>query len=404
MTASPTRIRTAPADPVSLLRDLIRAESVTPDAGPALDVVEAALDPAGFTVTRPVFTDEDTDDVENLFAAIGQGDRHLTFAGHVDVVPPGDESRWTHPPFAAVEDGDDMFGRGAVDMKGGVAAMIAAAVRFVSRRGADFGGRISFLITGDEEGVAVNGTGKLLRWAGERGERFTAAIVGEPTSAERLGDQLKIGRRGSFSATLTVTGTQGHAAYPQMADNPVRGLTTLLDALLREPLDAGSDHFEPSTFEVVSVDVGNPAWNVIPGTATARFNSRYNDLWSRESLKAEITARLQRAAASNRHRPDADSPIRWRLDLEPSPSDVFLTRDEELIALVSGAIGSVTGETPSLSTGGGTSDARFIKDYCPVVEFGLVGKTMHQIDERVSVADVETAARIYEAILDAYFA
>lgn len=400
MNASPTR----PTDPVALLKDLIRAESVTPDVGLALDVVEAALSEAGFAVSRPVFSDAGTDDVENLFAAIGNGDRHLTFAGHVDVVPAGDEGRWTHPPFAAVEDDGNVYGRGAVDMKSGVAAMIVAAARFVSRRGADFGGRISFLIAGDEEGVAINGTGKLLKWAEAEGERFTAAIVGEPTSADRLGDQLKIGRRGSFSATLTVTGTQGHAAYPHMADNPVRGLATLLDALLSEPLDAGSEHFEPSTFEVVSVDVGNKAWNVIPGVATARFNSRYNDLWSRQSLEAEITARLERAADDRRHRPDADGPIRWRLDLEPSPSDVFLTRDDDLIALVSGAIAGVTGDEPVLSTGGGTSDARFIKNYCPVVEFGLVGRTMHQIDERVAVADVETSARIYEAILDAYFA
>ncbi|HMB47476.1 MAG TPA: succinyl-diaminopimelate desuccinylase, partial [Afifellaceae bacterium] len=276
-------------------------------------------------------------------------------------------------------------------------------LRFLARRGPEFGGRISFLITGDEEGPAVNGTVRLLEWAKARGETFSAAIVGEPTSAERLGDQVKIGRRGSLSAILTVTGVQGHAAYPHMADNPLRGLTTLLDALLSAPLDGGSEHFEPSTFEVISADVGNPAWNVIPGSATARFNSRYNDLWSRESLMAEISGRLERAADNRRLRPGAKEPIRWQLDWQPSPSDVFLTGDDELIALVSNAVRQVTGEKPVLSTGGGTSDARFIKNYCPVVEFGLVGQTMHQTDERVAVADVEAAARIYEALLENCF-
>jgi succinyl-diaminopimelate desuccinylase len=403
MNATPADNHSGSADPLAMLRDLVRAESVTPDAAPALDVMEAWLAPSGFTISRPVFTEAGTPDVENLFAAIGNGTRHLTFAGHVDVVPAGDAALWSHPPFDADEDGGALYGRGAVDMKGGLAAMACAALRFLARRGPEFGGRISFLITGDEEGPAINGTAKLLDWAKANGEDFSAAIVGEPTSAERLGDQVKIGRRGSFSATLTVTGKQGHAAYPHMADNPVRGMTTLLDALLSEPLDTGSDHFEPSTFEVISVDVGNPAWNVIPGKAKARFNSRYNDLWTRESLEAEIAGRLKRAAGERRHRPDAERPIDWRLDLEPSPSDVFLTRDDVLIALVSGAIRKVTGEEPVLSTGGGTSDARFIKDYCPVVEFGLVGKTMHQVDERVAVADLETATRVYEAVLDAYF-
>ncbi len=390
-------------DPVALLSDLIRAETVTPHAGPALDVVQQHLQPSGFEINRPVFSDAGTPDVENLFAAVGAGEKHLTFAGHVDVVPAGDPAGWSHPPFSAAIENSELYGRGAVDMKGGVAAMMAAALRFVGRRGINFGGRISFLITGDEEGPAINGTAKLLSWAKGRGETFSAAIVGEPTSAERIGDQIKIGRRGSLSMILTVAGKQGHAAYPHMTDNPVRGLTSLLDALLSQPLDGGSDHFEPSTFEPVSVDVGNPAWNVIPGQATARFNSRYNDLWSRESLLAEVESRLQRAAGERRHRPGSAGPIDWRLDPQPSPSDVFLTRDDALIDLVSAAIVRVTGETPVLSTGGGTSDARFIKDYCPVVEFGLVGATMHQVDERVAISDVETAARIYESLLDAYF-
>ena len=235
-----------------------------------------------------------------------------------------------------------------------------------------------------------------------RGERFSGALVGEPTSAERVGDQLKIGRRGSFSATLTVEGRQGHAAYPHLADNPVRGLTQLLYALQSSRLDAGSEHFEPSTLEVVSVDVGNPAWNVIPAIASARLNSRYNDCWTRPTLRAEIERRL--AAAADDPALGARTPVRWALVEEPTGSDVFLTRDEALIGAMSDAIETVTGRRPALSTGGGTSDARFIKDFCPVVEFGPVGKTMHQIDERVPLADIEETARIYEAFLDAYFA
>lgn len=391
----------APPEPADLLVELIRAPSVTPDAGPALDVLERHLAPAGFAVDRPIFEAAGTPAVENLFAAIGQGGRHLTLAGHVDVVPPGPQSRWSHPPFSAVIADGVVFGRGAVDMKGGMAAMTAAALRFAARRGAGFDGRLSLLVTGDEEGPAVNGTVKLLDWAVGRGERFSAAIVGEPTSAKTLGDQIKIGRRGSFSATLTVEGRQGHAAYPKDADNPIRGLTQLLHALQRVPLDGGSEHFEPSTLEIVSVDVGNPAWNVIPAIATARLNSRYNDCWTRADLRAEIERRL--GAAAGEPTLGARLPIRWSLQEEPSNSDVFLTRDDALIATVSNAIESVTGLRPALSTTGGTSDARFIKDYCPVVEFGPVGATMHQIDERVPLADIEQAARIYEAFLDAYF-
>jgi succinyl-diaminopimelate desuccinylase len=384
-----------------LLIDLVRAVTVTPEAGPALEVLERHLAPAGFSIHRPVFEDPGTLPVENLFAAFGQGSRHLTFAGHVDVVPPGPESAWRHPPFSGTIEGGALYGRGAADMKGGLAAMTAAVLRFVARRGPGFGGRISFLITGDEEGPAVNGSVKLLRWAAQRGESFSGAILGEPTSASELGDQIKIGRRGSYSATLTVEGKQGHAAYPHLAENPIRGLTQLLHTLQAIPLDAGSEHFEPSTLEIVSVDVGNPAWNVIPGTATARLNSRFNDRWTRQSLRAEIERRLSDAAQSPALA--AALPIRWTLADELPGSDVFLTRDEQLIRIVSDAVRKVTGRRPAHSTGGGTSDARFIKDYCPVVEFGPVGKTMHAVDERISVAELDQAALVYEAILDAYF-
>jgi succinyl-diaminopimelate desuccinylase len=384
-----------------LLVELIRAPSVTPDVGAALAVLERHLAAAGFAVERPRFEEPATTPVENLFAATGSGRRHLMFAGHADVVPPGPESRWRHPPFAAEVVDGVLYGRGAVDMKGGLAAMVAAGLRFAARRGADFGGRISFLVAGDEEGPAVNGTAKLLEWAAARGERFTHSIVGEPTCAKVLGDQVKVGRRGSFSGTVTVEGKQGHAAYPHLADNPVRGLTQLLVAVQATPLDAGSEHFEPSTLEVVNVDVGNPAWNVIPAIASARLNSRYNDCWTHATLGAELRRRLGAAAGSSSL--GAKTPVRWRLAEEPSNSDVFLTRDETLVRIVSDAVETVTGRRPELATSGGTSDARFIKDYCPVVEFGPVGKTMHQIDECVPLADIEAASRIYEAILDACF-
>ena len=385
-----------------ILVDLVRAPSVTPDGAAAFDVLERRLAAAGFAVERPVFESPGSVPVENLFAAIGEGERHLTLAGHVDVVPPGPESRWRHPPFSATVVDGVLFGRGAVDMKGGLAAMVAAGLHFVAERSADFGGRLSFLVTADEEGAAINGTAKLLEWAAARGERFSAAFVGEPTSAAALGDQIKTGRRGSFSATLTVEGRQGHSAYPEKADNPVRGLTQLLHALQSARLDEGTEHFGPSSLEVVSVDVGNPAWNVIPASASARFNSRFNDRWTQASLRAEIERRLTAAATDATL--GAQTPISWRLVEAPPLSDVFLTRDDHLIGIASAAIESVTGRRPELSTAGGTSDARFIKDYCPVLEFGPVGTTMHQIDEHVPLAEIEATALIYEAILKAYFA
>ncbi len=390
------------ASPGDLLAELVRAPSVTPAAGTALDVLERHLAPAGFAVNRPVFGERGTEPVENLFAVIGSGERHLTLAGHVDVVPPGPEHLWKYAPFSATIVDGILYGRGAVDMKGGLAAMTIAALRFAARRGGDFPGRLSLMVTGDEEGVAINGTAKLLEWAVARGERFSAALVGEPTSAEVLGDQIKVGRRGSFSATLNVEGKQGHAAYPEKADNPVSGLTQLLNALLAEPLDKGSEQFGPSSLEVIGVDAGGPAWNLIPAAATARFNSRYNDNWTPASLRAEIDRRLAAAAAAPTL--GARVPIAWRLDEEPAGAEMFLTRDEKLIGTISAAIEAVTGRRPLLSTSGGTSDARFIKNYCPVVEFGPVGATMHQVDEHVPLDQIEQAAQIYDTFLDLYFA
>lgn len=381
-------------DPILFTRDLIECPSVTPHEGGALMYLEKVLDSAGFEVHRVVFSDQGTPDVENLYARIGTAKPHLTFAGHTDVVPPGDASRWRSDPFAAEIIDDVLYGRGAVDMKGSIAAFLSATLRFLDRRGPDFGGSISFLITGDEEGPAVNGTRKLLEWCAARGETFDASVVGEPTNPSLLGDAIKIGRRGSLSATLTVHGKQGHAAYPHLADNPIPGIVKLIGALTDAPLDAGTEHFQPTNLEVTSIDVGNPAFNVIPAEAKARFNIRFNDTWTSDSLKAWLKERLDAAAGNS---------IRYDLAFEPAVSDVFRTEAEGLIGTLSDAIEGVLGRRPALSTDGGTSDARFIKDYCPVVEFGLVGQTMHQVDERVPVADLTQLAAIYERFLDGFF-
>lgn len=393
---------TLPTDPIANLATLIRCPSVTPDEGGALAALETMLKPLGFTVERPAFTEDGTPDVENLYARKSGNGPHLMFAGHTDVVPPGDESTWTHPPFSAAIANGLMYGRGAVDMKGGIACFIAALARHIEKHGAPKGS-VSLLITGDEEGPSINGTDKLLKWAADRGESWDAAIVGEPTNPERLGEMIKNGRRGSISGTVAVNGRQGHAAYPHLADNPVRGLLTLLDALLVPAFDQGSDDFQPTNLEITSVDVGNPATNVIPAKATAKFNIRFNDRWDAETLQTEVHNRLDRAAGRRKYRKGRKEAIAFDLTWRDRPSPVFLTRDEKLIATLSHSIKTVTGLQPKLSTTGGTSDARFIKDYCPVVEFGLVGQTMHMIDERVAVADLETLTAIYERFIADWF-
>jgi succinyl-diaminopimelate desuccinylase len=380
------------ADPVVLARELLRCPSVTPQEGGALALIEKTLASAGFDVHRVTFAEPGTAPVENLYARIGSAAPHLVFAGHTDVVPPGEEARWRHKPFAGEIADGVLFGRGAVDMKGGIACMLAAALDHVAANGGAPWGSISFLITGDEEGIAVNGTVKLLKWAAERGEKFDHCILGEPTSSKALGDTVKIGRRGSLNGTLIVTGTEGHVAYPALADNPVRRIVAIVSAVTAAPLDGGSAHFDPSNLEFTSVDVGNATVNVIPREARARFNIRFNDHHSQASLKALIEARA-RAAAHGGH---------FRIDWEPSNADAFVTTPGPFVDLVAGAIAEVTGRAPQLSTSGGTSDARFIKDYCPVVEFGLVNETMHKIDERVATADLTTLTAIYRHILDRY--
>lgn len=383
-----------PASAVAITQDLIRCPSVTPAEGGALATLEALLGSAGFRVSRVTFQDADTPDVENLFATIGSGAPHFVFAGHTDVVPAGAEGDWRHGPFEGVIADGMLYGRGAVDMKGGVAAFAAAALDYVADKGTDFGGTISFLITGDEEGPAVNGTIKLLDWAKDQGHVFDACIVGEPTNPDMLGDAIKVGRRGSLSGTITVQGVQGHAAYPHLADNPIPGLVRLLGALDALKLDEGNERFQPSNLEIVSVDTGNPAFNVIPARSEARFNIRYNDEWTLASLTAKITETLEAVDLGN---------LSLELEFKRDASESFLTRDETLIKALSDAVAAETGRTPELSTGGGTSDARFIKNYCPVVEFGLVGQTMHKVDECVAVADLDRLKAIYGRFLDSYF-
>jgi succinyl-diaminopimelate desuccinylase len=383
-----------PPDAVSLARDLIRCPSVTPHDAGALDVLDRMLAEAGFETHRVTFTEPDSPPIDNLYARIGEARPHLMFAGHTDVVPPGDEAAWRYDAFAGEIADGLLYGRGAVDMKGGIACAVAASLGHLAAHGGQVNGSISFLITGDEEGPAVNGTTKLLQWAAARGETFDPCILGEPSNVAALGDTIKIGRRGSLSGTLIVEGRQGHVAYPHRADNPIPHLAALIAAVLAEPLDRGSELFQASNLEFVSADVGNPAWNVIPSEARGRFNIRYNDCHTQETLKALIEKRVHEASGNHIH-----ARIVW----EPSNADVFVTRPGPFTDLVVAAIEDVTGRTPEMNTGGGTSDARFITHYCPVLEFGLVGDTMHQIDERVPVADLERLTQIYRGVLERYF-
>jgi len=384
-------------DALSIAQDLLRCPSVTPADAGALGVLEARLKDAGFEVHRVTFSEEGTADIDNLYARIGSGAPHISFAGHTDVVPAGDEAAWTHGAFSGdVKDGY-LYGRGAVDMKGGIACSVAATLDYLAAHGGKppKDGSISFLITGDEEAIAVNGTVKLMQWAAARGEKFDHCVLGEPSNVEEMGDCIKVGRRGSQSGTLIVDGIQGHVAYPHRAANPVPDIAALIVALNGEPLDQGSAHFQASNLEFTSVDVGNAASNVIPAQARARFNIRYNDHHTQESLRALIEARVAKACGNR---------IRARIEWEPSNADVFITKPGTFTDLVVAAIEEVTGRKPDLNTGGGTSDARFITHYCPVIEFGLVGQTMHQVDERTPVADLEKLTKIYRGVLDRYFA
>lgn len=374
-------------DVLTLATELIRAPSVTPDSGGALEIVARRLEAFGYHVERLTF-DSGGIPIPNIYARIGTGAPNLCFAGHVDVVPEGDPAHWLHGPFAGTVEDGKLFGRGAVDMKGAVAAFLAAAFA----HGRPETGSLSFLITGDEEGPALDGTAKVVEWLKEKGEVIDHCVLGEPTNPQAMGDAFKVGRRGSLSGVLTVKGVQGHVAYPHLADNPIPRLLKLVGELTSAPLDHGSDFFPPSNLEVVSIDVGNPVFNLIPAEATARFNVRFNDLYSLETLKSEIIRRIDGAG------------LTYDLEFQPGASQSFLTAPGPFVELVADAVEAETGRRPEASTSGGTSDARFIKDICPVVEFGLVGQTMHKVDEATPVADLEALTRIYSRIIARYFA
>jgi succinyl-diaminopimelate desuccinylase len=364
--------------PLGLAQNLIRRRSVTPEDDGCLKLLKDALESLGFTCHDLPFAE-----VKNLYARRGADSPNFCFAGHTDVVPPG--SGWSVDPFEAKVIGDTLFGRGAVDMKSAIACFVAA----VARLGDKHKGSISLLITGDEEGRATDGTVRMLDWLKEKGETLSACLVGEPTNPRKLGDAIKVGRRGSLNAKLTVRGIQGHAAYPHLADNPLPKLLRILSALSEKPLDQGSDHFEPSTFTLTTIDTGNPATNVIPAKVTAGFNIRFNDLHSSASLESWMRETIAKAG------PSAD----WDLSIEVS-GESFLTPQGPFVDAVCASIREVTGGEPERSTSGGTSDARFITRHCEVVEFGLGGATMHKADEKVPLADLETLTQIYQRILE----
>jgi succinyl-diaminopimelate desuccinylase len=385
----------AAVDPVAFAAELIRRPSVTPKDEGALAVLGGRLEELGFSCHHLTFEDEGpggekADPIANLYARFGTGGPNVCFAGHTDVVPPGDTGAWSFGPFsAAIEDGV-LCGRGAVDMKGSIAAFTAAAQQFLAVRGAGFSGSISYLITGDEEGVAINGTRKVLAWLKERGETIDACVVGEPTSATEIGDMVKIGRRGSMTGRITVDGVQGHVAYPHLADNAAHRLVALIQALIAEPLDQGTEHFQASGLQITTIDIGNPTTNVIPGQAKATFNIRFNDLWTSAKLKTWVAEKLD--AVGNPHR------LVWEVSGES-----FLVPPGIVSDCLTGAIQEVTGRTPELSTTGGTSDARFIHAYCPCAEFGLVSQTMHKVDERVPLSDIAQLTAIYGGFLERFF-
>ena len=384
-------------DVLALAQALIRCPSVTPKDAGAQDVLREALQLAGFTCHDLPFAEPDTEEVRNLFARIGEGGPHLCFAGHTDVVPPGDEADWLHPPFAAVVEDGVLYGRGACDMKGAVAAFAAAALDWVAEHraaGKPLPGSLSFLITGDEEGPAINGTRKVLGWMQEHGHVPDACIVGEPSCTEELGDTIKNGRRGSLNLFIEAQGVQGHTAYPEKAVNPVHGLARLVDRIASQRLDEGTAFFQPSTVQFSTFDVGNPATNVIPERARATCNIRFN---------TEHTPRsLQRWAQGMAEEVQHETGVRFFMEMVVS-GESFITEGGTLIEVMQQAIAEETGLTPELSTGGGTSDARFIKDYCPVAEFGLVNATIHQVNERVLVEDLKRLQRIYRRMIDLFF-
>ena len=386
-------LKNTPTDAVPILQDLIRCRSVTPAEAGALTVLENLLSAHGFVCQRLIYKEEGTPDVENLFARHGTSGPHLCFAGHTDVVPAGREEDWTHPPFSGEVASGCVYGRGAIDMKGPVAAFVAATIDHL-KSGVKLKGSISFLITGDEEGPAINGTAKVLEWMKEQGHIPDHCLVGEPTCPEKLGDAIKIGRRGSLSFTVTVEGKQGHVAYPHKADNPIPKLGRFVDRISLATLDNGNEHFDPSTLAVTSFDVGNTATNVIPARATAKFNIRYSTEHDYKSLEDWVNTHVAQV------RDELGGT--WKV-IANDPADAFITSPGAFVGLVQDAVEQVTGILPRLSTSGGTSDARFIKDYCPVLEFGPTNSTIHMTDERIPLEELRGLQTIYSRIIESYF-
>ena len=388
-------------DPVNFAAELIRCPSVTPADAGALDLLEKVLTDIGFTCTRLPFQEPDTARVDNLYARIGDTAPHICFAGHTDVVPVGATDSWQKDPFSGEISDDKLWGRGAADMKGAIAAFVAATADYLAQEGKTKGS-ISLLITGDEEGPSVNGTIKMLDWLSTQQEVIDDCIVGEPTNPETLGEMIKIGRRGSVNTTITVEGIQGHVAYPHRAANPVPHLVQLLERLIAAKLDDGTPHFQPSNLELTGFDVGNAVTNVIPALAQAHFNIRYNDIWNRESITDWINENLNTAHDALNDAVDGENKFSLSVDINHS-GEAFLTPTGALSELAVSAVEKTLGMTPELSTSGGTSDARFIKDHSRVIEFGLVGKTMHKVDEHVRVDDIRSLTNIYQEILSGYF-
>ena len=388
-------------DPVNFAAELIRCPSVTPADAGALDLLEKVLTEIGFTCTRLPFQEPDTARVDNLYARLGDAAPHICFAGHTDVVPVGAADNWQKDPFSGEISDDKLWGRGAADMKGAIAAFVAATADYLSQNGKPKGS-ISLLITGDEEGPSVNGTIKMLDWLSTQQEVIDDCIVGEPTNPETLGEMIKIGRRGSVNTTVTIEGIQGHVAYPHRAANPVPHLVQLLERLITAKLDDGTPHFQPSNLELTGFDVGNAVTNVIPALAQARFNIRYNDIWSRDTITDWINENLNAAHEALNNAIDGENKFSLTVDINHS-GEAFLTPTGTLSELAVSAVEKTLGMTPKLSTSGGTSDARFIKDHARVIEFGLVGKTMHKVDEHVRVNDIQSLTKIYQEILSGYF-
>ncbi|MEE2955745.1 MAG: succinyl-diaminopimelate desuccinylase [Pseudomonadota bacterium] len=377
-------------DATSLAQALIRCPSVTPKDEGALSILEESLKSLGFTCHRMTFSDVNTPDVENIYARIGTQSPNFCYAGHTDVVPIGDQEGWTVEPFGGRVIDGTLFGRGATDMKGGIACFISAVSQFLSKREKKIGGSISLLITGDEEGPSINGTRKVLDWLKKRGETLDACLVGEPTNPNKLGEMVKIGRRGSLSGWLTVHGTQGHTAYPHLAENPLPRLVAMLAAITSESLDSGTEHFQPSNLQLTTIDVGNPATNVIPSKVTAAFNIRFNDLHTSKSLIKFLKQKFDSVGGKYE--------VKFKIT-----GEAFLTPPGRLSDLLCDAIKKTTGLEPTLSTTGGTSDARFIKDFCPIAEFGLISQSMHKVDENVQISDIKQLTEIYRTLLNGYF-